>query len=134
MWFLLAFSYGNSDYASYENQFRYYNVVNRNWSISNDCYQGEHFNSDIRSILLITNDFMRFFRSISILNYALLINAFYIQKNKIDYKVSLRRLPVSYGLLLLDAAFATFSNYYYIAHLYWDSVVLPLFQNNLLIP
>lgn len=82
----------------------------------------------------ITNDFMRFFRSISILNYALLINAFYIQKNKIDYKVSLRRLPVSYGLLLLDAAFAAFSNYYYIAHHYWNSDVLPLFRNNLLIP
>ena len=82
----------------------------------------------------ITNDFMRYFRSIFVLNYAMLINAFCVQKRIIDYKVSLRRLPVSYGLLLLESAFAVFSNYYYIAHLYWDSVVLPLFQNNLLIP
>lgn len=82
----------------------------------------------------ITNDFMRFFRSIFVLNYAMLINVFYIQKSRIDYRVSLRRFPITYGLLMLEGAFAAFSCYYYIIHLYLESVVLSLFQNNLLIP
>lgn len=82
----------------------------------------------------ITNDFMRFFRSIFVLNYAMLINAYCNQKNNIDYKISLHRFPITHGLLLLETAFAAFSNYYYIIHLYWDDVVLPLFQNNTLIP
>lgn len=82
----------------------------------------------------ITNDFMRYFRSIFVLNYAMLINAYCIQKRTIDYRVSLRRIPVTHGLLLIETAFAAFSNYYYIIHLYYESVVLPLFQNNLLIP
>lgn len=39
MWILLGLGYGNTDYASYENQFSYYNTINRSYSISNFGYQ-----------------------------------------------------------------------------------------------
>jgi hypothetical protein len=82
----------------------------------------------------ITNDFMRYFRSIFVLNYAMLINSYSMQKATIDHKLSLRRVPISQFLLVVEMAFALFSNYFYVLRLYWDTVVLPLFQNNVLIP
>lgn len=82
----------------------------------------------------ITNDFMRYFRSTFVLNYVMLINSDYIRQQKDFQKINLHHIPVTHFLLGVEIAFALFSNYFYILKLYWDTVVLPLFQNNLLIP
>lgn len=82
----------------------------------------------------ITNDFMRFFRSIFILNYCVLINAYYLNKNMVVKRIKLNKFPLINLLTYIEMFFSAFSCYFYIIMPYLDIIVIPLFKNNAIIP
>lgn len=86
----------------------------------------------------ITNDFMRLYRAIIIINYMAVLNGnLTLKKAKIDshkIAINLRAITVPDICLMVEIIVAIMSNILFISSLYWDTVVLPLFQNNLLIP
>lgn len=82
-------------------------------------------------LTLVTNDFLRLYRCITILDYILIINGTVETRREGGHDI--HHFPIQYIVQLGAVCFSALSNYAFISFLYWDTVVQPLFMSNSLI-
>ena len=80
-------------------------------------------------LCFVTNDFQRLYRNVFILSYIAIVNLYAARRK---YKVKLPLMKVETMILLGTFGYAIVSNIVFVTSLYWDTVVLPLFENNIL--
>lgn len=80
-------------------------------------------------LCFVTNDFQRIYRNVFVLSYIAVVNLYYSgNKNKVSFP----HVKVETMLLVATFGYAIVSNIVFVTLLYWDTVVAPLFENNLL--
>lgn len=83
-------------------------------------------------LTLVTNDFLRLYRCITILDYILIINGTVATRKRGIHDI-IHHFPIQYVIQLGAVCFAVLSNFAFISSLYWETVVQPLFTSNSLI-
>ena len=80
-------------------------------------------------LCFITNDFQRIYRNVFLLSYIAVVNLYETAK---QHRVAFPKMKLETVLLIGTFGYAAVSNVIFVTSLYWDTVVLPLFENNVL--